>query len=207
MLTETIKYDEKGLIPVVVQDYRTNAVLMQAYMNEESLRLSLETKKAVYYSRSRQKLWVKGEESGHYQLIKDIFIDCDGDCILLIVEQVGAACHTDNFSCFYRSLTEDESKTTIPNSNVLYHIYDIISDRLKRPKQGSYTNYLFDKGIDKICKKIGEESAEVIIAAKNSSKDEVRYESADLLYHLLVLLKQTGVTPEEVFAELQSRRE
>lgn len=201
-----LKFDQNGLIPVIVQDFRTNTVLMQAYMNEESLRRTIETKKAVYYSRSRQKLWVKGEESGHFQFVKEIFIDCDKDCLLLKVEQTGAACHTNNFSCFYRGIDGNEKQSDLPNSNVLYEIYDVICDRLLHPKEGSYTNYLFDNGIDKICKKVGEEAAEVIIAAKNNSKQELRYEAADLIFHLLVLLKEGGVTPEDIFSELQNRR-
>ncbi|MCK9479494.1 MAG: bifunctional phosphoribosyl-AMP cyclohydrolase/phosphoribosyl-ATP diphosphatase HisIE [Firmicutes bacterium] len=201
-----LKFDENGLIPVIVQDFRTNAVLMQAYMNEQSLQRTIETKKAVYYSRSRQKLWVKGEESGHFQYVKEIFADCDGDCVLLKVEQVGAACHTNNFSCFYRGIDGKEKKTELPDSSVLYEVYDVISDRLVNPKEGSYTNYLFDKGIDKICKKVGEEAAEVIIAAKNRSNEELCYEAADLIFHLLVLLKEGEIKPEEIFSELQKRR-
>lgn len=202
----SIKFDKDGLIPVIVQDYRTRAVLMQAYMNEESLKLTLETKKAVYYSRSRQKLWTKGEESGHFQYVKEIFVDCDEDCLLLLVEQVESACHTNNFSCFYRDMEGQPASSNLPDPGILYEVYDVICDRLIHPKEGSYTNYLFDKGIDKICKKIGEEAAEVIIAAKNRSADELRYESADLLFHLLVLMKECNLTPEEVFAELKSRR-
>ncbi len=201
-----LKFDENGLIPVVVQDWRTNAVLMQAYMNAESLKLTQETGKATYYSRSRGKLWVKGEESGHFQAVKEISVDCDEDCLLLKVEQVGAACHTNNFSCFYRNLEGEEVVSTLPNPAVLYDVYDVICDRLIHPKEGSYTNYLFDKGIDKMCKKVGEEAAEVIIGAKNRSKDEVRYEAADLIFHLLVLMKETGVAPQDIFAELQKRR-
>ena len=167
-----LKYDENGLIPVIVQDYRSNAVLMQAYMNEESLKLTRETGKATYFSRSRDKLWVKGEESGHFQYVKEIFADCDEDCLLLKVEQVEAACHTNKFSCFYRNLEGEEVLSSdTPNSNVLYEVYDVICDRLLNPKEGSYTNYLFDKGIDKMCKKVGEEAAEVIIGAKNRSTE------------------------------------
>ncbi|OQB14974.1 MAG: Phosphoribosyl-ATP pyrophosphatase [Firmicutes bacterium ADurb.Bin193] len=200
------KYDENGLIPVIVQDWRTKTVLMQAYMNEESLRLTKETGKATYYSRSRGKLWVKGEESGHFQYVKEIFTDCDNDCLLLKVEQVGSACHTNNFSCFYRDLEGEEVKSSLPDPAVLYEIFDVICDRALHPKEGSYTNYLFDKGVDKICKKVGEEAAEVIIAAKNRSKEEISYEAADLIFHLLVALKETGATPEDVFLQLQSRR-
>lgn len=202
-----LKYDENGLIPVVVQDYRTNAVLMQAYMNEESLKLTQETKRATYFSRSRNKLWIKGEESGHFQYVKEILVDCDEDCLLLKVEQVEAACHTNKFSCFFRNLEGEEvTASEIPNSNVLYEVYDVICDRLLHPKEGSYTNYLFEKGIDKMCKKVGEEAAEVIIGAKNRSKEEVQYEAADLIFHLWVVLKEIGVKPEDIFVELQKRR-
>lgn len=202
-----MKFDEKGLIPAIAQDYKTGEVLMQAYMNEESLRLTKETKKATYYSRSRQKIWVKGEESGHFQYVKDILVDCDEDCILLKVEQVGAACHTDNKSCFYRDIDLNPvDKTKVPNPSVLYEVYDVICDRLVNRKEGSYTNYLFDKGIDKMCKKVGEEAAEVIIAAKNRSVDEVTYEVADLFFHVLVVMKETGVVPDDIFTELQKRR-
>ena len=202
-----LKYDEKGLVPVIVQDYRTNQVLMQAYMNEEALNQTQKTGKATYFSRSRNKIWVKGEESGHYQYVKEILADCDGDCLLLKVEQVVAACHTNNYSYFYRSLDGGEfDEKSNPNPSILYEVYDVICDRLANPKEGSYTNYLFEKGIDKICKKVGEEAAEVIIGAKNNSKDEVRYEVADLIFHLLVLMKEVGVRPEDVFGELQKRR-
>jgi len=202
-----LKFDEKGLIPVITQDYRTNKVLMQAYMNAESLKLTQETGKAVYFSRSRSKLWVKGEESGHFQYVKEILSDCDGDCLLLKVEQVEAACHTNNYSCFYRTLDGEEyDGKVLPDPSILYDVYDVICDRIVNPKEGSYTNYLFEKGIDKICKKVGEEAAEVIIGAKNRSADELRYEGADLIFHLLVLMKEVGVSPEEIFVELQKRR-
>lgn len=202
-----LKYDENGLIPVIAQDYRTNQVLMQAFMNEESLKLTQQTGKATYFSRSRDKIWVKGEESGHFQYVKEILVDCDGDSILLKVEQVVAACHTNNYSCFYRKLDgSDFDENQQPNPSVLYDVYDVISDRLINPKEGSYTNYLFEKGIDKMCKKVGEEAAEVIIGAKNNSIDEVQYEVADLIFHLLVLMKEVGVKPEDIFKELQKRR-
>lgn len=203
----TLKFDEKGLIPVVTQDYRTGAVLMQAYMNEESLKLTQETGKATYFSRSRDKIWVKGEESGHFQYVKEILVDCDEDCLLMKVEQVEAACHTNNYSCFYRNLDgEQVDVKKQPSPNILYEVYDVICDRLINPKEGSYTNYLFEKGIDKMCKKVGEEAAEVIIGAKNRSKEEVQYEAADLIFHLWVVLKEIGVEPDDIFRELQKRR-
>lgn len=202
-----MKFDEKGLIPAIAQDYKTGEVLMQAYMNEESLKQTIETKKATYFSRSRNKIWVKGEESGHFQYVKEILTDCDEDCILLKVEQVGAACHTNNRSCFYRDINLNSvDKTNVPNPAILYDVYNVICDRLVNPKEGSYTNYLFDKGVDKMCKKVGEEAAEVIIAAKNRSIDEVTYEVADLFFHVLVVMKEIGVEPDDIFKELQKRR-
>ena len=201
-----LKFDQNGLIPAIAQDYRTGEVLMQAYMNEESLQKTIETGKATYYSRSRQALWEKGEESGHTQFVKSISVDCDGDCLLLKVEQVGAACHTNNRTCFYRDLDGQELDLSKVGAEVLYEVYDVICDRIVNPKEGSYTNYLFEKGIDKISKKVGEEAVEVVIASKNRSKDELTYETADLLFHLLVLLKEVGVTPDDIFEELKKRR-
>jgi len=202
-----MKFNENGLIPVIVQDYKNNIVLMQAYMNEESLKLTQETGKATYYSRSRDKIWVKGEESGHFQFVKEMYMDCDEDCLLIKVEQVEAACHTNNYTCFYRDLEGNEVDVKAkPNPSILYEVYDVICDRLIHPKEGSYTNYLFEKGIDKMCKKVGEEAAEVIIAAKNRSCDEVTYEASDLIFHLLVVLKEIGVQPDDIFKELQKRR-
>ena len=200
----SVKFDEKGLVPVVVQDYKTNSVLMLAYMNEESLKLTLETGNMTYYSRSRQKLWRKGETSGHYQTLKEMKLDCDGDTLLAIVAQEGPACHTGKYSCFFESLYGNGAFSG--GYGIIDELFAVIEDRRDNPKEGSYTNYLFDKGIDKICKKVGEEAAEIIIAAKNAAPDEIRYESADFLYHLLVLLCERGLNPGEVFAELEKRR-
>ena len=202
-----LNFNKDGLIIAIAQDYKTGVILMQAYMNKESLEQTIATKKATYFSRSRGKLWVKGEESGHFQYVKDILIDCDGDCILLKVEQVGAACHTNNYSCFYRDIDGyDYDVGYDPSPNVLYEVYDVICDRHDTPKEGSYTNYLFEKGIDKICKKIGEEATETIIAAKNLDGDDMAYEISDLLFHLMVLMKEVGITPDDVFKELKKRR-
>jgi phosphoribosyl-ATP pyrophosphohydrolase/phosphoribosyl-AMP cyclohydrolase len=199
-----VKFDEKGLVPVVVQDIKTNSVLMLAYMNRESLQITLETGNMTYFSRSRQKLWRKGETSGHYQTLKEMKLDCDGDTLLALVSQKGPACHTGNYSCFFESLYGKGEYSG--GYGVIDELFAVIEDRRDNPKEGSYTNYLFDKGIDKICKKVGEEAAEIIIAAKNAAPDEIRYESADFLYHLLVLLCERGLTPGEVFAELEKRR-
>ena len=204
-----MNFDYKGLIPAIIQDFTTNKVLMLAYMNEESFRKTLETGKTTFWSRSKERLWTKGEESGHFQTVKEIYIDCDEDALLIKVTQEGAACHTNNYSCFYRKyengkLTEIE--TSGANAAIIYEVYDVICDRIQNPKEGSYTNYLFEKGLDKMLKKVGEEAAEVIIAAKNRSKSEVTYEVADLFFHLLVTLKEQGINPDEIFEELKKRR-
>lgn len=194
-----IKFNQDGLVPAIAQDVGTGEVLMLAYMNEEALRLTKETGIAHYYSRSRQALWKKGETSGHIQEVKGIYYDCDGDAVLLKVNQIGAACHTGNYSCFF-----NEEKGYKDLSNTIKDLYKVIIDRKKNPQEGSYTQYLFDKGIDKILKKIGEEAAEVIIGAKND-KQELIYEASDLIYHLMVLLVNEGVTPSEIMEELRGR--
>ncbi|MEA4852767.1 MAG: bifunctional phosphoribosyl-AMP cyclohydrolase/phosphoribosyl-ATP diphosphatase HisIE [Christensenella sp.] len=198
-----LKFNQDGLIPAIAQDALTGKVLMQAYMNREAYEKTLETGYAHYYSRSRQQLWKKGETSGHIQKVVSVALDCDCDCVLLRVLQTGAACHTGEYSCFFNQVQENEQ---VSNSSILYDLYDLIADRKIHPKEGSYTNYLFEKGIDKILKKVGEENAEVIIASKNPGTDELRYEAADLLYHLLVLMNEKGLTLTELFGELQSRR-
>ena len=199
------KADDKGLVPCIVQDYKTKDVLMMAYMNEESFEKTLETGRMTYFSRSRNELWTKGETSGHFQYVKSLAIDCDKDTILAKVSQVGAACHTGNRSCFYTPLVEKEYNDTNPLT-VFQDVYDVIMDRKKHPKEGSYTNYLFDKGIDKILKKVGEECTEVVIAAKNPDKDELKYEISDLLYHLMVLMAERDTTWTDVIRELAERR-
>ncbi|MGI6777980.1 MAG: bifunctional phosphoribosyl-AMP cyclohydrolase/phosphoribosyl-ATP diphosphatase HisIE [Acetivibrionales bacterium] len=215
-LVNELRFDDRGLLPVVVQDYISNEVLMLAYMNRLAFDKSLETGMAHYWSRSRNKLWLKGETSGHYQYIKSMNIDCDGDTLLLKVEQKEAACHTGHYSCFFRQLSREgikelpdlvfSSGETYGNrADILEKLYDTILDRLKNPKEGSYTNYLFEKGLDKILKKVGEETAEVIIAAKNKSKDEISYEVADLVYHLLVLMVERKVEPDDICSELEKR--
>ena len=212
-LKDSIKFDDKGLVPVVTQDYKTKEVLMVAYMNEEAFDKTIETGKVTYFSRSRNKLWLKGETSGHFQLVKAIKLDCDGDTILIEAEQIDAACHTGNKTCFYRTLTngtwsEAETKANDEelSAQILQEVYNVIVDRTIHPKEGSYTNYLFTKGLDKILKKVGEETAEVIIAAKNKSKEEIRYEISDLMYHLMVLMVERGVTLEDIYGELKGRR-
>lgn len=199
------KTDEKGLIPCITQDYRTGQVLMLAYMNEESYRATCETGKMTYFSRSRQELWCKGETSGHYQYVKELALDCDSDTILAKVHQVGAACHTGAYSCFFKELAKKDYVDTNPLT-ILQEDFDTIQRRKEHPKEGSYTNYLFSKGIDKILKKCGEEAAEIIIAAKNPDAEELKYEIADFLYHMMVLMAECGLTWEDITKELANRR-
>ncbi|WP_425365072.1 bifunctional phosphoribosyl-AMP cyclohydrolase/phosphoribosyl-ATP diphosphatase HisIE [Eubacterium ruminantium] len=199
------KTDANGLVPCIAQDYKTGEVLMLAYMNEESYNKTIETGRMTYYSRSRNELWTKGDTSGHYQFVKSLTIDCDNDTILAKVSQVGAACHTGNRSCFFTPLVSKEYNDTNPLT-VFSDVYNIIMDRKKNPKEGSYTNYLFDKGIDKILKKVGEECTEVVIAAKNPDPEEMKYEISDLLYHLMVLMADRGTTWEDITKELAERR-
>lgn len=213
MNMEKIKFDQQGLVPAVVQDIASGTVLMLAYMNAESLQKTLATGVTWFYSRSRQSLWQKGETSGHVQKVKEIYYDCDGDTLLVKVEQTGAACHEGTFSCFSCRLDggETDRDTTAaadyrPAMTVLYELYNVINDRKANPKEGSYTTYLFTKGRDKILKKVGEEAAETIIASKNAAREEILYEMADLWYHCLVLLAHHDITPTELLAELRSRR-
>ena len=202
----TIKYNEAGLVPAIVQDYTTRQVLMMAWMNEAALKQSLDTKKATFYSRSRQQLWVKGETSGNTQTVVSIDYDCDGDTLLLEVIPAGPACHTGNTSCFYRNLMTDETRA-LGNIDILPKLFALIADRKINPVEGSYTNYLFREGVDKIGKKIGEESAETIIAAKNNDPDELIYEASDLIYHLFVMLNNQGVELSAIFKELTKRHQ
>ena len=198
------KLNSDGLIPVVVQDYKTDEVLMLAYMNEEAFQTTLDSGKMTYWSRSRQELWTKGLTSGHVQYVKSLTLDCDNDTILAKVAQVVAACHTGNKTCFFKPLMKKEYDDTNP-LRVFQEVYDVILDRKEHPKEGSYTNYLFDKGIDKILKKVGEECTEIVIAAKNPDKDEMKYEISDFLYHVMVLMAERGVTWEEITRELARR--
>ena len=196
---------DNGLIPVVVQDYRTNEVLMMAYMNEESYKRTIQTGRMTYYSRGREELWVKGETSGHFQYVKVLMLDCDNDTILAKVRQVGAACHTGNRSCFFKELAKKDYIDLNPLT-VLMEDLETIMERKEHPKEGSYTNYLFGKGIDKILKKCGEEAAEIIIAAKNPEKEELKYEIADFLYHMMVLMAECGLDWSDITRELVNRR-
>ncbi|MBR4708050.1 MAG: bifunctional phosphoribosyl-AMP cyclohydrolase/phosphoribosyl-ATP diphosphatase HisIE [Pseudobutyrivibrio sp.] len=193
-----------GLVPTVVQDFQTGEVLMVAYMNEESLNATIRTGKMTYFSRSRQSLWVKGETSGHFQYVKSLTADCDFDTILAKVSQVGVACHTGAPSCFFNEIVKKEYVERNP-LKVFEDVYSVILDRMEHPKEGSYTNYLFDKGLDKILKKVGEEATEIVIAAKNPNPEETKYEISDFLYHIMVLMALKGVTWEDITSELAQR--
>lgn len=193
-----------GLIPVVTQDYLTGEVLMLAYMNEDSFKLTLETGYMHYFSRKRNMIWKKGETSGNVQEVVSLYSDCDGDTILARVKQRGPSCHTGNRSCFYNEIIKKEE---FAGFEVIKNLMEVINDRKNEKKEGSYTCYLFEQGMDKILKKIGEEASEVIIAAKNKSEYEISYEVADLIYHLSVLLSFYGMDWGEVFLRLKERQD
>jgi phosphoribosyl-ATP pyrophosphohydrolase/phosphoribosyl-AMP cyclohydrolase len=211
-LQTAIRWDDYGLVSTIVQDATTKDVLMLAYMNQDSLRKSINSGQTWFWSRSRNELWNKGATSGHTQSISWLRYDCDVDALLIGVVQNGAACHTGNTTCFYR---QADIATGGPSSivdeavgnpaTILSALQATIADRDKQRPEGAYTTYLFEKGIDKILKKVGEESAEVIIAAKNRDKDELRYESSDLIFHLMVLWRESGLTLEDVLGELSGR--
>ena len=201
---EQLKFNDAGLIPAIIQDYSNKEVLMMAYMNQESLEKTLETKKTWFFSRSRNKLWNKGETSGNYQSVKRIRYDCDMDTLLIEVIPAGNACHTGKKSCFYQELFGDEEEAVI-KKDIIKHLDQRIRERKAKTKEGSYTNYLFEKGIDKILKKIAEESGEVIISAKNPDKRECIYEISDLIYHTLVLMAEKNITIDELHEELLNR--
>ncbi len=199
-----LKLNPSGLIPVIAQDYKTNEVLMLAYMNKEAFNHTVKSGKMTYYSRSRKELWIKGETSGHYQYVKSLTVDCDKDTLLAKVEQIGAACHTGSRSCFFQQIVGNDYDMTNP-LQVFESVYGTIMNRKENPKEGSYTNYLFDKGIDKILKKVGEEATEIVIAAKNPNPEEIKYEISDFLYHVMVLMVERGITWEDITRELADR--
>lgn len=201
---DDFKLNSDGMIPCITQDYKSGEVLMLAYMTRESFERTLASGKMCYYSRSRNELWTKGDTSGHYQYVKSLSIDCDNDTILAKVAQIGAACHTGNRSCFYRDLVRKEYDDRNPLV-VFEEVFDTILDRKENPREGSYTNYLFDKGIDKILKKVGEEATEIVIAAKNPDSDELKYEICDFLYHMMVLMAEQDVSWKEITDELATR--
>ena len=197
----TLKFDEKGLIPAIVIDAATGKVLTLAYMNEESLKISLEKKLTCFWSRSRQELWLKGETSGNYQHIIKMVADCDSDALLVYVKKDGPACHTGKESCFNDVLFESEDEGVFSPEA----LFEMIKGRKTEKKEGSYTTYLFEKGIDKILKKVGEECTEVIIASKDNDRKETIYEIADLYYHVMVMMVEMGIDVDEVLKELASR--
>ena len=200
-----LKFDANGLIPAIIQDAGSKEVLMMAYMNRESFEKTLATGRTWFWSRSRQELWNKGATSGHYQDVRGISYDCDADCLLVKVVQTGAACHTGERTCFHNPVTAEENQGPA-GADILNEVYDVVMSRKKEMPEGSYTTYLFTKGLDKILKKVGEEAAEVIIGAKNRNRNEVIYEAGDLLYHLMVLLAEQGIEPRDVYQELAKRR-
>ena len=234
-ILENIKFNKQGLIPAILQDKDSKEVLMLAYMNHDSLEKTMETGKACFWSRSRQELWLKGDTSGNYQHVEEVRLDCDNDTLLLLVKPAGPACHTGEKSCFHHKLSDDEiveiddsteqtgivegfnkdqsgkdgrvrvSEYQLSKSVFLFKLYNVIADRRENPVEGSYTNYLFEKGVDKICKKIGEEAAEVIIGAKNGSGEEIVYEIGDLIYHLMVLINLYEISVTDILEELESR--
>ena len=200
-MIDKLKFDKDGLIPAIVQDYKTKQVLTLAYMNRESLEISMKEKRTCFYSRSRQTLWRKGETSGNYQNIVSITADCDYDALVIEVEKEGPACHTGSESCFFNEVYDNPDI-----KNFSYEqLYELIKGRKTDKKEGSYTTYLFEKGLDKILKKVGEESTEVIVGAKNGSKKETVYEISDLAYHVMVLMVEMGISLNDIFDELASR--
>ena len=213
-----LRFDKSGLIPAIVQDSESGQVLTLAYMNNESLRLTVETGLTHFYSRSRQRIWQKGEESGHIQRVQEIYFDCDEDALLIKAKQVVAACHTGRRSCFYRRLhpsSEVPEELTRQQFDpeavyggslaILQQIFEVIKDRMANPKADSYVSGLFTKGQDQILKNVGEEAAELIVASKNGNPEEIIYEAADLWFHALVLLGYHGIAPSEVARELRNR--
>ncbi len=198
---EELKFDEKGLIPAVVVDAKTKKVLTLAYMNKESLRISLEEGRTCFWSRSRQELWRKGETSGNVQRIVSVIADCDKDALTVVVDKSGPACHLGEDSCFHNPVFIQDGYQSFSMDSLM----ELIEGRRSEKKEGSYTTYLFEKGLDKILKKIGEEATEVIIAAKDEDKQETIYEIADLAYHVMVLMVEAGISLEDVRNELASR--
>ena len=196
-----LKFDDKGLIPAIVVDSITKKVLTLAYMNEESLKITMEKKLTCFYSRSREELWLKGETSGNYQHVVSITADCDKDALVIVVEKDGPACHTGEESCFFNSIWQNDELHEFTYEG----LFELLKQRKEEKPEGSYTTYLFEKGLDKILKKVGEESTEVIIAAKDNDKGETVYEIADLAYHVMVLMIEAGISLEDIHRELASR--
>lgn len=210
-ILQAVRFDENGLVTCVIQDYHSKKIRMVAYMNAEALAKTLSTKQMTYYSRSRRRLWIKGETSGYFQYMKGLSIDCDGDALLFQVEQVGGiSCHTGNATCFYRDLDEDVEITVnrskaMNETSELKNLEKTIQDRIQNPQEGSYTNYLLAKGDNKILKKVGEEASEVIIACKDGKKDEIIFEISDLIYHLTVEMALKEISWDDIEEELKKR--
>jgi phosphoribosyl-ATP pyrophosphohydrolase/phosphoribosyl-AMP cyclohydrolase len=215
---ENMKWDENGLIPAIIQDAASKDVLMMAYMNQESLKLTIESGETWFWSRSRQELWHKGATSGNTQQVKNLRYDCDADTLLVLVEPKGPACHTGKYSCFFNEIGMDGKESTLREGqgidsdsknyfNILSVLESLIAERDAERPEGAYTTYLFEKGVDKILKKVGEEAAEVIIAAKNKDNEELRCESSDLIFHLMVLLRDAKLPLQEVMRELERRHQ
>jgi phosphoribosyl-ATP pyrophosphohydrolase/phosphoribosyl-AMP cyclohydrolase len=202
---DDIRFDDRGLVPVIAQDASSGEILMLAWANREALERSASSGQAHYWSRSRQSLWRKGETSGHVQAIVEIRVDCDEDTILYRVDQSGPACHTGASVCFYRAVDGETLSEASSSAHILTRIDETIAARIREPKAGSYTNYLLDSGLDKILKKVGEEATEVVIAAKNGAADELRAETADLLFHLLTLLRVRELPLDALWEELEER--
>lgn len=209
MNVEELKFDEKGLIPAIVQNAITKEVLTLAYMNKESLEKSLQTGETWFYSRSRQELWHKGETSGNTQQIVEMKYDCDQDALVVLINPKGPACHNGTTSCFVESIYQNKEVTETASADyrILANLEKVIEDRDRKRPEGTYTTYLFEKGVDKILKKVGEEAAEVIIAAKNRDAEELKWEASDLLYHLFVLLREQKLPFSEILKVLEARHE
>jgi phosphoribosyl-AMP cyclohydrolase / phosphoribosyl-ATP pyrophosphohydrolase len=205
MNTEMIQFDEKGLVPAIVQDAASKEVLTLAYMNKESLTKTIETKETWFYSRSREELWHKGETSGNTQHVLDLRYDCDQDAVLVLVNPEGPACHKGTYSCFSDSLLSEEGKPNADRFAILNTLEQTIAKREAERPDGAYTTYLFNEGVDKILKKVGEEASEVIIAAKNRDHQELTWESADLIFHLMVLLREQECALDDVLQVLEER--
>lgn len=204
-ILEMLKFNNEGLIPAVIQDYKNGKVLMVAYMNKEAVEKTIETGMTHLWSRSRKKLWQKGETSGNYQSVREIYIDCDEDTLLLKVEQAGVACHTGEVSCFYRTYRDSDLIKSVTDGGILERVYEVILDRKNNPKEGSYVSSLMAKGRDRILKKIGEEAGELIIGSKNDNRDEIIYEITDLWFHTLVIMGYHGISIDDINSEFEKR--
>ncbi len=204
-ISELIRFNADGLIPAVIQDHKSGRVLMVAYMNKEAIDKTIETGITHLWSRSRKKLWQKGETSGNYQSVREIYLDCDEDTLLLKVDQVGVACHTGETSCFHRTYKEDALVNLVTDGGILERVFGVILDRKSNPKEGSYVSSLMAKGKDRILKKIGEEAGELIIGSKNDNRDEIVYEIADLWFHTLVIMGYHGIGVGDIYDEFEKR--